>query len=204
MSKFYVAALTGRSGSGKSYASEYLAKRGIPTIDSDVVAREVVGVGSRCLKELVRCFGADILQQDGSLNRKLLGDLCFSDQRKKDKLDEITHPRIIEKLLDDFDELRRQGHKYCLVEAAAVIESGLYAVCDRLIMITSDEKSQIDRIILRDGLTLEQAQTRLNAQVKEDELRGICDVVIENNGTLEQFNKKLDELATQLEDWFLE
>ncbi|MEG2634323.1 MAG: dephospho-CoA kinase, partial [Oscillospiraceae bacterium] len=64
--------------------------------------------------------------------------------------------------------------------------------------------SQIDRIILRDGLTLEQAQTRLNAQVKEDELRGICDVVIENNGTLEQFNKKLDELATQLEDWFLE
>ena len=123
MKRFYVAALTGRSGSGKSYASEYLRTKGIPTVDGDLVAREVVKPGEKCLRELVRAFGEEILFPDGTLNRRMLGDLCFSDPKKKEKLDEITHPCIIERMLELFEQLRKQGYRYSLVEAAAVIES---------------------------------------------------------------------------------
>lgn len=202
MNKFYVAALTGRSGSGKSYASEYLRAKGIPSIDGDDVAREVVRPGEKCLRELVREFGEEILHEDGTLNRRLLGDLCFSDSRKKERLDAITHPYIIERTTVYFDRLKEAGHRYCLVEAAAVVESGLYIVCDKLIMITSDRAAQVGRIIARDGLTVEQANTRLDAQIDEDELRALCDIVIDNSGSLEEFNQKLDALAEKLEHWF--
>ena len=202
MNKFYVAALTGRSGSGKSYASEYLRAKGIPSIDGDDVAREVVRPGEKCLRDLVQEFGGEILLADGTLNRHLLGDLCFSDRRKKERLDAITHPYIIERTTDYFDKLKEAGHRYCLVEAAAVVESGLYIVCDKLIMITSERAAQIGRIVARDGLSAEQANIRLDAQVDEDELRALCDVVIDNSGSLEEFNRKLDALALQLEQWF--
>ncbi len=202
MNRFYVAALTGRSGSGKSYASEYLRARGIPTVDGDLVAREVTRPGEKCLKLLVKAFGEEILQEDGTLNRRLLGDICFADPTKKEKLDEITHPCIIERMVEDFEQLHAAGHRYCLVEAAAVIESGLYAVCDKLIMITSGRETQIERIIRRDNLTREQAETRIDAQIKESELRELCDVVIENDGTLAEFDEKLADLARLLEEWF--
>jgi dephospho-CoA kinase len=202
LKKFFVAALTGRSGSGKSYASEYMSGRGVPIIDGDVVARGVVGKNSRCLRELVRAFGADILKEDGELNRKKLADICFPDRRKKRRLDSITHPYIIEKLLDGFDEYKSRGHDYCVVEAGALVESGLYAVCDKIVMVTASEESQIERIIKRDGITEQQARTRLQAQLGADEIRGLCDMVITNDGTIEEFEAKLDVLIGQLEGWF--
>ncbi|MEG0750610.1 MAG: dephospho-CoA kinase [Oscillospiraceae bacterium] len=204
MRKFYVAALTGRSGSGKSYASGYLRAKGIPVIDGDAVAREVVRTGSGTLKELVRAFGSGILKDNGSLNRRALADMCFADEKKKKKLNSITHPAIIEKLTEDFERLSSEGHRYCLVEAAALVESGLYAVCDRTIMITSNEKLEIARIVSRDGITAAQAKTRLDAQLRPDEVRALCDVELTNDGDLSQFDKKLDVLAEQLNEWFLD
>lgn len=202
MKKFFVAALTGRSGSGKSYASEYLAKKGVAIIDGDVIAREVVEKGSRCLYELVRAFSPDILNEDATLNRKKLGSICFSDRDKKRKLDRIVHPYIIERLLDGFDENKRKGYGYCIVEASALVESGLYAICDKTIMITSDEEMQIERIVKRDGITEQEAKMRLQAQLSVDEVKGLCDAVITNVGSLEEFDAKLDILAEQLEVWF--
>ena len=202
MKRFYVAALTGRSGSGKSYASEYLAEKGTLTIDSDVLAREVVEKGSKCLDELVEEFSSEILKADSTLDRKKLADICFANERKKSKLDRIIHPYIIERLLSCFDELKENGARYCVVEAGALVESGLYAVCDRIVMITADEDKQIERIMLRDGITLQQAQTRLEAQLHAAELKDLCDMIITNNGTLEEFDIKLDSLAGQLNLWF--
>lgn len=204
MSMFYVAALTGRSGSGKSYAGEYLRKKGVPSVNGDLVAREVVQKGEKCLDELVKEFGSDILNEDGTLNRRMLADMCFANEKLKNKLNRITHPAIIKRMLEHFDELREQGYDFCLVEAAALTESGLYAVCDRIIMIQAGEQLEIERIMSRDGLTLEQAKTRLDAQQSPDELRALCDVVIENNGTLAQFEQKLDELYITMKQWFEE
>lgn len=202
MSRFYVAALTGRSGTGKSYAGEFLRARGVPVIDGDAVAREVVQPGTRCLHELAKEFGRDIVRADGSLDRHKLADLCFSDPKKKEKLDDITHPFIIERMTGMFDELKAAGHRYCIVEAPAVIESGLYLVCDRLILITADEALQVQRIVERDGLSEAQARTRLAAQKSEDELRRLSDLVIDNSGTRAQFDEQLTGLVHRLGEWF--
>jgi len=202
MSRFYVAAITGRSGSGKSYASEYLANAGVPVIDGDVVARQVVQKGSRCLQELTKAFGKEILQEDGSLNRQLLAEICFSNPDDRDRLNRITHPHIIKVITKEFDNLREQGKGYCVVEAAALVESGLYSICDKVIMITSLEQLQIQRIMKRDSITEQQARTRLSSQLASDEVKNICDMIISNNGTLEEFNSKLDMLAKQLDTWF--
>lgn len=204
MSKFYVAALTGQSGTGKSFASDYLATKEIPVIDGDVVAREVVFPGSRCLRELVAEFGDGILREDGTLNRRKLADISFSDPKKKARLDAITHPHIIERMLNQFDQLHANGHKYCLVEAAALVESGLYANCDKIILVTADRERQIERIMLRDELTREEAETRIGAQVDDSLVRSLADYEIENNGTIEAFLEKLDKLKELLDDWFKE
>lgn len=204
MSRFYVAALTGRSGSGKSYASDYLAARGVPMLDGDDVAREVVQKGERTLRELVKEFGEDILLPDGALNRRRLADICFADPKKQEVLNSITHPAIIRRLTARFDELKEAGKGYCVVEAPALIESGLYAVCDRIIMICAPFETEIERITERDGITREQAEARLNAQADPETVRPLCDVVIDNDGSLIDFDKKLAELKDKLDEWFIQ
>lgn len=204
MSKFYVVALTGQSGTGKSFASDYLATRGIPVIDGDVVAREVVFPGSRCLRDLVEEFGKGILTEDGSLDRRKLADISFSDAKRKAKLDAITHPYIIERMLHRFDELHREGYRYCVVEAAALVESGLYANCDRIVLITSKRALQVERIMRRDGITEAEAETRIAAQVDDSLVRSLADYEIENNGGMDAFIEKLDALAVCFEEWFTE
>ena len=202
MSKFYVAALTGSSGTGKSYASDYLFAKGIPVIDGDVVAREVVEPGSRCLRELVSEFGEEILNENGTLHRRKLAELSFSNPKRKAKLDSITHPRIIERTLERFDELHKEGYSYCIVEAAALIESGFYANCDKIILIRSTLDKQIERIVNRDSITEKEARTRISAQVSDTLIRSLADYEIENNGSLDAFEKKLDELAVLFDGWF--
>lgn len=202
MKRFYVAALTGRSGSGKSYASEFLAGLGVPVADGDLLARQVTQKGSRCLDELVGAFSPEILNQDGTLNRRRLADICFADPSKKQRLDAITHPRIMELLQQCFDDFQARGEKYCLVEAAALVESGLHKICDKIILITADEARQVERITHRDNLTEQQAKNRLAAQMSVDEIIKLCDVVITNNSTLEEFQAKLKQLERDLNRWF--
>ena len=202
MKFFYVAALTGRSGTGKSLASVYLSKKGIPVIDGDDVAREVVVPPSKCLNELVKEFSDEILSKDGTLDRKALADISFGDRRKKEMLDRITHPYIIESILEKFEMLHKEGYKYCVVEAAALIESGLYANCDKIVLITSSRDNQISRIIRRDGISAQQAEMRIDAQVSDETIMQLADYVIENSGTQEEFHNKLDELINKFEEWF--
>lgn len=203
MKRFYVAALTGRSGTGKSYAANYLRKKGVAVIDGDVVAREVTQPGERGLRAYVKVFGRDILRDDGTLDRRKLGDIAFADPKKKKLLDEAIHPIIIDRLLDYFEEMKEDGVPFCVVEAGALIESGLYAACDKIILITANEETAIARITARDGITRAQAETRLSAQIREEEVRELSDVIITNDGTLKAFERKLDILADQLNRWFL-
>ncbi len=204
MSKFYVVALTGRSGTGKSFASEYLAKLGVPIIDGDDVAREVVEKGMPCLNALVKEFSKDILNEDETLNRRKLADICFPDPKKKRRLDDITHPYIIKRMVEYFDVLHENGERYCVVEAAALIESGLYAVCDKTIMVTADEDKIIKRIMKRDGLTMQQAKNRIDGQMNEDAVKQVSEIIITNNASKEEFCAKLKQVKNQLDIWFNE
>ncbi len=202
MKRIGVVALTGRSGSGKSFAANYLISKGIPVVDGDAVAREVVLPGTDCLKEISNAFGKDILNLDGTLKRRELADRCFSDPEKKKLLEEIIFPHILARMEDYFEEYLGKGYRYCIVEAPALIESGLDKRSDRIVLITASKECQIDRIVERDSLTREQAIARITAQKNENEIRRIADFEIVNNGTKEELIAKLDELITKLELWF--
>lgn len=204
MSAFFVAALTGRSGAGKSLASAFLAEHGVPVLDGDQVARQVVEPGEPCLDELVKAFGADILQPDGTLNRRKLGDICFADPEKKHTLNAITHPHILESMQRTFAALKAAGERCCVVEAAALLESGLDKLCDRIILVTADEDTLVARIMQRDGLTEQQARTRVRSQMNEDVIRAMADAVVVNNGDETALHEQLQALLAKLDGWYHE
>ncbi|MCL2538900.1 MAG: dephospho-CoA kinase [Oscillospiraceae bacterium] len=202
MKRFYVAVLTGKSGVGKSLAAEYLSAKGVRVIDGDVLAREAVAPNSKCLSMLAARFGEDIILEDGALDRKKLARICFSDEERKKQLDSVIHPFILSLLEDRMDKLRAAGFSYCVVQAPALLESGLDRICDRIVLITAERKTQLERIIERDGLTEEEAKMRLDAQTDEQTISLIADHIIENRGSKEEFFKKLDELVDLFERWF--
>lgn len=181
-----------------------MACAGIPAVDGDRISREVVTPGSDCLRELADEFGGGILNNDGTLNRRLLADICFSDADKKRKLDRITHPYIIRVMLAEFERLKDEGHGVCVVEAPALIESGLLCYCDKVVLVSADAEKQEERIISRDGLTEKQAKSRLNAQLTKHDLGGIADYEITNNGSMREFEKQLDKLVELIEQWAIQ
>ncbi len=204
MSAFSIVGLTGPSGSGKSYAAGYLSGCGFAVIDADQTARAVVEPGSPCLADLAAAFPDSILNPDGSLNRRKLADLCFSDPARQKQLNAITHPYILRALTTQYGVLEKAGKRCCIVEAGALFESDMPDRCDRIIFITANRPVLVARIVQRDGISAAQAETRLNAQTDPESVRDRCDVFLENNGTLAEFERKLEQLAGQLNVWYQE
>jgi len=199
---FGIVALTGRSGTGKSFACDFLRSKGVPVVIGDVVAREVVEKGSTCLRELVEYFSDLILNNDGTLNRHALADIAFSSEQGTIKLNAITHPYILKRMDEFFDCCQKKGYPYCIVEAAALVESGLIGKCDKIVVIKSDKSIQLDRIKQRDGIDDSQANTRLDAQHSQNEYDRIADIIIENNGTKEEFCVQLEKLFIELNNLY--
>ena len=201
MSAPLVVALTGQSGSGKSQVGRILASRGVPVVDSDRTARDVVQPGTPCLAALAAEFSDDILLPDGSLDRKKLGALCFADDRRRRRLNEITHPHILAALKADFERLGREGHRLVVVEAPALFESGLDRLCGRIVLVTAPHDDKLGRIVARDSLTREGAVQRLAGQYPEVETAKRADYILDNSGTLEELEDAADTLLRQLSAW---
>ncbi len=157
--------LTGGSGCGKSRVAEIFKHLGGFIIDADEVAREVVRPGKPALKKIQAAFGPSILNPKGSLNRKKLGAIIFSSPGKRKKLNEIIHPYIFRE-----EERRRKQivgknpESVVLFDAALLIETGSYKLMDRIILVTADRKTQVDRIMKRDGISRKEALERIRAQ----------------------------------------
>lgn len=198
MSRVFTVAFTGNSGAGKSLAAEYLGRKGIPSIDCDVLARKVVEVGSPCLDELITEFGKTILNEDGTLNRKELANIAFSDISKKQKLDSITHPYIIAEVEKELEVLRNAGTKICIIEAPALIESGFYKNVDMIVLIGSSRETLISRISKRDSISNYDAKKRIDSQVNDSETKTIADYTIDNDGTYDEYIEKLEKLRIEL------
>jgi dephospho-CoA kinase len=158
--------LTGQTGAGKSTAAGILAGLGCGVIDGDALAREAVLPGSPVLAALAQRFGHDIINSDGTLNRGLLASRAFADETARRALNAITHPAITALAAQRAEALC--GSRAIVVDAAALLESALAALCDHIIVITAPEALRLRRILARDGLTPEAAQTRVRAQRKMD------------------------------------
>ncbi len=182
-----VIGLCGGSGSGKTTASSVMASLGAAVIDTDRVYRDLCVPGSACLCELASIFGQEIVNPDGSLNRKKLGAIVFSDTAARAELNRITHRYIAEETLRLLDRFRAEGKDAAVIDAPLLFESGFDAMCDVTVGVTAPACDRIARITARDGITAEEAEARIASQLGDGELRQMCDFIIENNGDRARF-----------------
>lgn len=173
--------LTGGIASGKSLVAEELKRFGAHLIDADEIAREVVKTGLPAYLDIVKEFGERILNPDKTINRKELGRIIFSYADFRRRLERITHPRIREKIDAEISAIKAKNPETVIVvDAALLIEGGLYKKMDKVIVVYADEKTQIKRLTERDGLTIEDAKNRISSQMPLKEKRRYADFVIEN------------------------
>ncbi len=171
-----VIGITGGSGCGKSYVSNLLRRRGIPVIDADKTAHEVMAAGTPCCREVIDFFGGEI-EENGGINRGKLGKIVFSDPGMLKKLDEISHKYILAGIEN---KIEKEDAEMVFVDGATLIESGM--TCDVIIGVIADFSARKKRIILRDGISEETARMRIQAQPSEDFYRKNCDFIIYNDG----------------------
>ena len=146
-----VVGITGRSGCGKSSATNFLREKGYPCIDADLVAREVLLPGSPCIAQLQQVFGADIADENGTVRRRLLADRAFATPEGTAALTDITQPEILRRIDAALDEARRGGANLAFVDGAVIVGTPFEARCDALILVTAPYETSVARICARDG-----------------------------------------------------
>lgn len=175
--------LTGGSGAGKTTVSHLFAGLGALVIDADQTAREVVRPGQPALTEIVRTFGTELLLPDGTLDRRMLGDIVFSDPVKLNALNNITHKYITQAIFAAIDAA--PDGTVAVIDAAALIESGLHQRCDYVVSVLAEPEARIRRIMARDGLSRTQAKNRINAQKKDEFYIAHSNQVLYNNKVIQ-------------------
>lgn len=187
--------ITGNIGSGKSSVARMFEELGARIIDADEVARSVVEPGEPAWKEIVNEFGNDVLEAGGGINRKRLAEIVFSDETRRNKLNDITHPRIKERIRSLLREYKQAGAAVVMIEATLIVErGGLRELLNGLIVVTAEEETQIERLVREKGYTREEAVSRLGAQMPAEEKIKHGDYVIDNSGTLEVTRKRVEEV----------
>lgn len=190
--------LTGPTGSGKSTVARLVMEKGLAVIDCDLVAREVVEKGSPLLELLCEAFGDDILLADGSLDRKALAKKAFCDKESTELLNEIMLPFIADRIKEQLMLLADDGVEATVLDAPTLFESGLQSECDSVIAVLCDREIRKQRIIARDNLTDEQAETRLKASKPDSFYMDRTRHIVVNNGDEETFKQSVETLLGDL------
>ena len=191
--------LTGSIGVGKSFVTSVFVELGCRVLDADQTAREVVMPGTPGLKALVEAFGEDILATDGTLDRKSLGALIFADESQRQRLNHILHPFIIarqDEILNGWEAEDPDG--IGIVDAALMIESGGYKRFDKLIVVHCRPEVQLERLMLRDKLSREEALRRINSQMPQEEKQRFADYLIDTSDGFELTRSRSVEIYNQL------
>jgi len=191
--------LTGNIGSGKSTVGRMLMAGGIPVVDADRVAREVVEPGRPALREIASRFPGSV-RADGSLDRKALAARVFADAAERAALNAIVHPRIAEEVARRMAALAASGEKVAVYEAALIVENGLHRGLEGLIVVTAPPEVQIERLRRRDGMTEEEARARIASQLSADEKARAAAVVIENGGSEAELVAQVERLIERLRE----
>ncbi len=184
--------LTGGIASGKSAVAARLRERGVPVIDADQLAREVVAPGTEGLAEVARAFGSDVVLPDGTLDRKAVAARVFGDDAQRKRLNAILHPRITALTLTRAEELRQKGEPLGCYEAALLVENGVADAFRPLVVVSAPEAVQIARTAARDAATEDEARARIRAQMPLDAKVMLADFVIDNTGSLDDLRAATD------------
>ena len=204
--KVRVVGLTGGIGTGKSTAAEYLKKKGFAHIDADQIGRDITADGSPMLLVLDGIFGPtgeygvegfDILREDGSLDRKALASIVFTDMNKKLKLDEVMFKAIIAETKRLVEVYSQDDPVGILIDAPLLFEAGLDKECDLVLLIVADMDVRIHRVCARDGATEQEVRNRINSQMSDEEKISRSHVVVDNSGSLEELEEQLEEFFSK-------
>lgn len=191
--------LTGGIGSGKTTAAKRFGELGARVYHADEVSRHALDIGGVCYARVVAAFGSRILRADGSIDRKLLGEIVFADETKREMLNSIIHPYVIETLFSKAEQDFAQDQNALIVfEVPLLFESGLNERMDHNIVVSSSEENRIQRVMQRDLLTREQVLSRMRAQMPEQEKLLLADSVLRNDGTEEELLEQVDALYHKL------
>ncbi len=191
--------LTGSIGVGKTFVASVLVELGCRVLDADQTAREVVMPNTPGLRELIEAFGEEILATDGTLDRKRLGTLIFADQSRRERLNHILHPFIIarqDEILNEWEAQDPDG--IGIVDAALMIESGGYRRFDKLIVVHCRPEVQLERLMLRDKLSRDEALRRINSQMSQEEKQKFADYLIDTSDGFELTRARTVEVYNQL------
>jgi dephospho-CoA kinase len=188
-----VIGLTGGIASGKSVVSGMLAEHGALVIDADKVGHEAYAPGSGCYEAVVEAFGRDIVAPDGQIDRKALGGKVFGDPVQRRRLEGIVWPWMRETMDNRLAAIRAEGTPVVVLEAAVLIEADWVPITDQVWVVTVEPDIARQRIMERNGLTAEQADARINAQLSNAERVARAKVVIDNSGTLDELRARVDD-----------
>lgn len=183
--------LTGGIATGKSTVATMMRQEGIPVVDADVIAREVMEIDGAAYNKVVQTFGREILDADGSINRALLGERIFSDEVMRLKLNSIVHPVVRSELVAKAEAYQREGHEHVVMDIPLLYESELFYLVDKVLLVYVTPELQLERLMSRDQAGMEQARSRMNAQMPIDEKVERADAVIHNHGTQEETRGEL-------------
>ena len=172
--------LTGKTGAGKSTVAAHLKEKGCFIIDGDVIARQITEKDSEVLPILQEAFGEDILDENGELIRKRLAERAFASKENTALLNSITHPAIKQRSLCEMQNAESLGYKTAIIDAAALLDSDCKDLCEKIIVVTAPEDIRLDRILRRDGISYEQAITRIKAQKDDEYYFSHADIIIRN------------------------
>jgi dephospho-CoA kinase len=192
------AALTGGIATGKSYVRARLASHGIPTLDSDLLARDAVSAGSAGLAAIVARYGEAVLLPDGGLDRRALGAIVFRDAAARADLEAIVHPRVRDATAVWLDRLAAGGESLAVVDIPLLYETGRDRDFDRVIVTSCPRSQQVARVVERDGLSPADAEARIDAQLPTDEKVRRADFVIDTGGTFGDTNRQVDRVVERL------
>ncbi len=191
--------LTGGIASGKSTVSKMLTDLGWHVIDADEIAKKVVEPGTPGLKVLIKEFGKEILSNDGQLDRKALGKIIFSNPSLRNRLNQGLHPLILNKIKDKVEYLEKNSsHRMVVIDAPLLMETGLDKTTDYNIVVSLDKNMQLERLMKRDKLELEEAEKRINSQMPLPEKLKRADFIIDNSGSISETASQVRRLYQEI------
>ena len=188
--------LTGGIACGKSAVSHVLRGLGAGIIDADRIGHEVLYAGQEAYSQVVQAFGQEILNEQGEIDRKRLGAMVFAEKKKLSQLNSITHPHIINNIVKQIEA----GDGIIVLDAALLFETGLDALCDEIWLVTAKKEEQLRRILLRDGLSRQEAERRVQSQGDYAQKRGKAKHIIDNSGSLGELEREVKRLYQQVEE----
>lgn len=196
-----VVGLTGQTGAGKSTVSKIFAEHGFEVINADQVARKVVEVGQPCLAEIAELFGNQVINSDGTLDRRALGRIVFCNKTKLETLNSVIYPYITAEILRMIQQFSDEGRKLILLDAPTLFESHSDDFCDIIISVLAEPEIRLKRITERDGISETDARNRMDSQLSAEFFISRSDYIIENNHSIGKVTEISREVAEKVIDY---